>query len=122
MSYYTEVIKIIYNRESSKIAYKFWCLLQPMPGKHTLLAQLDRYSKEFVIARMKLLHIFLNRVVNHPIISCDKNLHIFLTTKPAVSNNIISLKYNTLYCINLNQYLNRNSSFTAKIVETYSLK
>lgn len=93
MSYYTEVIKIIYNRESSKIAYKFWCLLQPMPGKHTLLAQLDRYSKEFVIARMKLLHIFLNRVVNHPIISCDKNLHIFLTTKPAVSNNIISLKY-----------------------------
>lgn len=55
-----------------------------MPGKHTLLAQLDRYSKEFIIARMKLLHVFLNRVVNHPILSCDKNLYIFLTTKPAV--------------------------------------
>ncbi|KYN50152.1 Sorting nexin-30, partial [Cyphomyrmex costatus] len=57
-------------------------IIPPMPGKHTLLAQLDRYSKEFIIARMKLLHIFLNRVVNHPILSCDKNLHIFLTTKP----------------------------------------
>lgn len=58
-------------------------IIPPMPGKHTLLAQLDRYSKEFIIARMKLLHVFLNRVVNHPILSCDKNLHIFLTTKPA---------------------------------------
>lgn len=55
-----------------------------MPGKHTLLAQLDRYSKEFIIARMKLLHMFLNRVINHPILSYDKNLYIFLTTKPAV--------------------------------------
>ncbi|XP_076235675.1 sorting nexin-30 isoform X2 [Calliopsis andreniformis] len=58
-------------------------IIPPMPGKHTLLAQLDRYSKEFIIARMKLLHVFLNRVVNHPILSCDKNLHIFLTAKPA---------------------------------------
>ncbi|XP_071874279.1 sorting nexin-30 isoform X2 [Bombus fervidus] len=58
-------------------------IIPPMPGKHTLLAQLDRYSKEFIIARMKLLHVFLNRVVNHPILSCDKNLYIFLTTKPA---------------------------------------
>lgn len=59
-------------------------ILQPMPGKHTLLAQLDRYSKEFILARMKLLHIFLNRVINHPIFSCDKGLKIFLTAKPAV--------------------------------------
>lgn len=56
-----------------------------MPGKHSLLAQLDRYSKEFIIVRMKLLHIFLNRMVNHPILSSDKNLHAFLTAKPAVS-------------------------------------
>lgn len=69
-----------------------------MPGKHTLLAQLDRYSKEFIIARMKLLHVFLNRVVNHPILSCDKNLHIFLTTKPAVSISQVSM-YNILSSI-----------------------
>lgn len=52
--------------------------------------QLDRYSKEFIIARMKLLQIFLNRVINHPILSYDKNLQIFLTTKPAVCRH----KYN----------------------------
>lgn len=40
---------------------------------------------------MKLLHVFLNRVVNHPILSCDKNLHIFLTTKPAVSTSFYSI-------------------------------
>ncbi|XP_058790693.1 sorting nexin-30-like [Phymastichus coffea] len=57
-------------------------IIPPMPGKHSLLAQLDRYSKEFIIARMKLLHIFLNRIANHPILSCDKSLQIFLTVKP----------------------------------------
>lgn len=56
-----------------------------MPGKHSLIAQLDRYSKEFILARMKLLHVFLNRVVNHPILSYDKNLQIFLSAKPLVS-------------------------------------
>lgn len=56
-----------------------------MPGKHSLLAQLDRYSKEFIFARMKLLHIFLNRIINHPILSYDKHLQIFLTSKHAVS-------------------------------------
>ncbi|XP_011298618.1 sorting nexin-7-like [Fopius arisanus] len=58
-------------------------IIPPMPGKHSLLAQLDRYSKEFIIARMKLLHVFLNRIVNHPILSCDKELKGFLTAKPA---------------------------------------
>ncbi|XP_015512194.1 sorting nexin-30 [Neodiprion lecontei] len=58
-------------------------IIPPMPGKHTLLAQLDRYSKEFIMARMKLLHGFLNRVVNHPILSSEKSLYIFLTAKPA---------------------------------------
>ena len=60
-----------------------------MPGKHSLLAQLDRYSKEFIIARMKLLHIFLNRIVNHPILSCDGNLHLFLTAKSTVRSIVI---------------------------------
>lgn len=69
-----------------------------MPGKHTLLAQLDRYSKEFIIARMKLLHVFLNRVANHPILSCDRNLHIFLTTKPAVSISRYSFARYILGC------------------------
>lgn len=59
-------------------------MLQPMPGKHSLLGQLDRYSKEFIIGRMKQLHIFLNRIVNHPILSCDREFRAFLTAKPTV--------------------------------------
>jgi hypothetical protein len=62
--------------------YKFF---QPLPGKHTLLAQLDRYSKEFIVARMALLHRFLNRVANHPVLSCNQSVKVFLTAKPSVS-------------------------------------
>ncbi|XP_066992719.1 sorting nexin-7 [Anabrus simplex] len=58
-------------------------LIPPLPGKHTLLAQLDRYSKEFIIARMALLHRFLNRVANHPVLSCNPSMKIFLTAKPS---------------------------------------
>lgn len=94
-----------------------------MPGKHTLLAQLDRYSKEFIIARMKLLHVFLNRVVNHPILSCDKNLYIFLTTKPAVRIFLpliyLFLQYTFEYCISI---FFRNFLYIVKIVEMFLLK
>lgn len=94
-----------------------------MPGKHTLLAQLDRYSKEFIIARMKLLHVFLNRVVNHPILSCDKNLYIFLTTKPAVriflSLIYLFLQYTFEYCTSISF---RNFLYIVKIVEMFLLK
>ncbi|KAK7872738.1 hypothetical protein R5R35_011873 [Gryllus longicercus] len=58
-------------------------LIPPLPGKHTLLAQLDRYSKEFIIARMALLHRFLNRVANHPVLSCNQSVKVFLTAKPS---------------------------------------
>lgn len=91
-----------------------------MPGKHTLLAQLDRYSKEFIMARMKLLHIFLNRVVNHPILSCDRNLHIFLTTKPAVST--ISLIASDSDKVTLITLPHRNFSFTVRTAGTCSGK
>lgn len=58
-------------------------LIPPLPGKHTLLAQLDRYSKEFIVARMALLHRFLNRVANHPVLSCNQSVKVFLTAKPS---------------------------------------
>lgn len=58
---------------------------QPLPAKHTLLGQLDRYSREFVLCRMAMLHRFLNRIINHPILSFHPTVRVFLTTKPAVS-------------------------------------
>lgn len=65
--------------------YKLFKFLQPLPGKHTILAQLDRYSKEFIVARMALLHRFLNRIAKHPVLSCNQSVKVFLTAKPSVS-------------------------------------
>ncbi|XP_075235862.1 sorting nexin-7-like isoform X2 [Lycorma delicatula] len=56
-------------------------IVPPLPAKHTLLAQLDRYSRDFVICRMAMLHRYLNRVTSHPILSCNTNLKTFLTAK-----------------------------------------
>ncbi|KAG8233463.1 hypothetical protein J437_LFUL013750 [Ladona fulva] len=58
-------------------------LIPPLPEKHTLLGQLDRYSRDFVFARMALLHRFLNRVADHPVLSCHHSVRSFLTAKPS---------------------------------------
>lgn len=58
--------------------------LQPLPGKHTLLGQLDRYSKDFILLRMKALNVFIKRVIEHPILNCNEQLRIFLTAKQGV--------------------------------------
>ncbi|XP_025417429.1 sorting nexin-7-like isoform X3 [Sipha flava] len=54
-------------------------IVPPLPAKHTILGQLDRYSKEFVTCRMLLLERFLSRLVAHPILTEDKHLRVFLT-------------------------------------------
>lgn len=58
-------------------------LVPPLPGKHTLLAQLDRYSKSFVLARLGMLHRFMVRVVSHPVLSYNSSLYVFLTANPS---------------------------------------
>ncbi|XP_046670781.1 sorting nexin-30-like [Homalodisca vitripennis] len=58
-------------------------VVPPLPAKHSLLGQLDRYSREFVMCRMAMLHRFLNRIVSHPILSSHPTVHLFLTAKPA---------------------------------------
>ncbi|XP_034941300.1 sorting nexin-30-like [Chelonus insularis] len=88
-------------------------IIPPMPGKHSLIAQLDRYSKEFIIARMKLLHIFLNKVVNHPILSCDKYLKAFLTAQP--------IEFATLRK-NRNNIIGRVTDSLQNLASTYSIK
>lgn len=58
---------------------------QPLPAKHTLIGQLDRYSKDFILQRMHALNIFITRVCQHPILSCNEHFKVFLTAKHAVS-------------------------------------
>lgn len=56
-----------------------FCIIPPLPGKHSLIGQLDRYSKDFILLRMKALNVFITRVSKHPILSCNEHFKIFLT-------------------------------------------
>lgn len=58
-----------------------FCIVPPLPGKHSILGQLDRYSKDFILVRMKALNVFMSRVIQHPILSCNEYLKLFLTAK-----------------------------------------
>ncbi|CAG9829286.1 unnamed protein product [Diabrotica balteata] len=60
-----------------------FCIVPPLPGKHSLIGQLDRYSKDFILLRMKALNVFITRVTKHPILSCNEHFKVFLTAKSA---------------------------------------
>ncbi|XP_050532436.1 sorting nexin-30-like isoform X2 [Daktulosphaira vitifoliae] len=68
----------IWLRQNMTVEYQDR-IIPPLPAKHTILGQLDRYSKEFVSCRMNLLERFLARLVCHPIFSEDRHLRVFLT-------------------------------------------
>ena len=68
------------------------CLwLQPLPEKHSLLGQLDRYQRDFIRSRMALLHRFMNRVADHPVLSCNESFKLFLVSKPSVRARVTQL-------------------------------
>nr|CAH7720918.1 unnamed protein product [Callosobruchus chinensis] len=60
-----------------------FCIVPPLPAKHSLIGQLDRYSKDFILLRMKALNVFITRITQHPILSCNEHFKTFLTAKPA---------------------------------------
>ncbi|XP_050397975.2 sorting nexin-30 [Patella vulgata] len=55
-------------------------LVPPLPAKHSL-KRLDRFSPEFLRVREGALQKFLTRLADHPVLSFDKNLFVFLTAK-----------------------------------------
>ncbi|KAI9565402.1 hypothetical protein GHT06_009194 [Daphnia sinensis] len=57
-------------------------IIPPLPEKHSLFEQIDRYDRDFITSRMQLLHRFLNRLADHPVLSCDKKYHAFLIDTP----------------------------------------
>ena len=59
-------------------------IVPPLPEKHSLFEQIDRYDRDFINSRMLLLHRFLNRVADHPVLSCDKKYKAFLSETPHV--------------------------------------
>lgn len=57
--------------------------LQALPEKSALQ---QRFSQEFLGGRVVGLHRFLNRLAEHPSLSTDPSLKLFLTAKPHVSH------------------------------------
>ncbi|XP_060529682.1 sorting nexin-7-like [Cylas formicarius] len=58
-----------------------FCIIAPLPAKHSLIGQLDRYDKKFIMLRMKSLNVFISRVCSHPVLSHSPHLKVFLTAK-----------------------------------------
>ncbi|XP_022109937.1 sorting nexin-7-like isoform X3 [Acanthaster planci] len=54
-------------------------IIPPLPEKHSM--RLDRLSKEFAITRQAALHKFMQRISEHPVISFNEYLKVFLTAK-----------------------------------------
>ncbi|XP_013413026.1 sorting nexin-30 isoform X2 [Lingula anatina] len=55
-------------------------LIPPLPEKHSL-RRLDRFSPEFLKNREKALQKFMSRLEDHPVLSFNEHLKVFLTAK-----------------------------------------
>ncbi|XP_024081111.1 sorting nexin-30-like isoform X2 [Cimex lectularius] len=63
----------------NKLIESFPTLVVPaLPAKHSVLEQLDRYSRPFIMTRMAMLHSYLQRLTSHPVFSCSPVLELFL--------------------------------------------
>ncbi|XP_056146236.1 sorting nexin-30 isoform X2 [Lampris incognitus] len=56
-------------------------LVPPLPEKFVMKGVVDRFSEDFVETRMKALDQFLRRVAEHPLLSFNPHLLLFLTSK-----------------------------------------
>ncbi|GAB6031665.1 hypothetical protein CHUAL_009422 [Chamberlinius hualienensis] len=56
-------------------------IIPPLPEKHRM-QRLSHFNAEFIKVRMTGLNKFLMRVADHPVLSFDKSLQLFLTAKP----------------------------------------
>ncbi|BES93818.1 Hypothetical protein NTJ_06627 [Nesidiocoris tenuis] len=66
----------------NKLIESFPTLVVPaLPAKHSVIEQLDRYSRPFILSRMAMLHSYLQRLTGHPVFSCCPTLKVFLTAK-----------------------------------------
>ena len=53
-------------------------LVPPLPEKLIMKGMIDRFSPEFTETRRKALCTFMSRISDHPVLSCNQNLKIFL--------------------------------------------
>ena len=56
-------------------------IIAPLPSKFVVKGMLDRFSLEFTRKRCSALNVFMQRLVNHPVVSCSDHLKTFLTSE-----------------------------------------
>ncbi|KAJ8945123.1 hypothetical protein NQ318_001588 [Aromia moschata] len=102
-----------------------FCIIPPLPGKHSLMGQLDRYSKDFILLRMKALNVFITRITQHPILSCNNHFKTFLTAKQSDFNlhrrqkTPVELKVRTLSHANSSHAILKNRHIEFDKIKTY---
>ncbi|XP_036378499.1 sorting nexin-7 isoform X1 [Megalops cyprinoides] len=56
-------------------------IVHPLPEKFVVKGMVERFNDDFIETRRKALHKFLNRVADHPILSCSEDFKVFLTAQ-----------------------------------------
>lgn len=72
----------IWLRQGLVATYPFH-IIPPLPERHSLVGQLDRFQPDFIRARAELLSRFLNALCRHSVLSCHKHFKVFVTLKPS---------------------------------------
>ncbi|KAI4871269.1 hypothetical protein NFI96_019796, partial [Prochilodus magdalenae] len=57
--------------------------LIPLPEKFVMKGMVERFNNDFIETRRKALDKFLNRIADHPILSCSEDFKMFLTAQAA---------------------------------------
>ncbi|XP_066480355.1 sorting nexin-7 isoform X1 [Tiliqua scincoides] len=56
-------------------------IIPPLPEKFIMKGVMERFNEEFIETRRKALHKFLNRIADHPTLTFNEDLKIFLTAQ-----------------------------------------
>nr|XP_028588590.1 sorting nexin-7 isoform X1 [Podarcis muralis] len=56
-------------------------IVPPLPEKFIMKGVVERFNEEFIERRKKALHKFLNRIADHPTLTFNEDLKIFLTAQ-----------------------------------------
>lgn len=56
-------------------------IVHPLPEKFIMKGMVERFNDDFIETRRRALHRFLNRIADHPILSCNEDFKVFLTAQ-----------------------------------------
>lgn len=56
-------------------------IVHPLPEKFVMKGMVERFNDDFIETRRRALHRFLNRIAEHPILSCNEDFKVFLSAQ-----------------------------------------